>query len=380
MAIYLVVFGLSTLCIYLAKTTKNKSIQKLLIIIGLLLPAILAGLRAENIGVDVKSYAISFFERAKQSDSIINFLKNQSILGNADIGFNLIVYLVAKVVNDYHWSLFVYELVAVTVVYIAFCRCEKLYGTPVWLVMLLYYFSMYNVSLNIMRQTIAVSFVTLAVTYLFDKQYKPYFVLMVIAFAMHSSAILGFGIFPMYLFLQDKPGTSEKKQFLKGMFAVAVVGAISVTINNLVRLLVNMGIFRENYLNYLSGGQFSTVSEGRSISLIVALIQATYLLILVVHFRYLNRRKMQGLFYIFASGVVFMFTVLGPLFAEYISRSSYFFIPLQMIGLSNTYTCYSEKSKNIWAWILIAILFATWYRAYVLLNYAATVPYQFYWD
>lgn len=69
-----------------------------------------------------------------------------------------------------------------------------------WLVMLLYYFSMYNVSLNIMRQTIAVSFVTLAVTYLFDKQYKPYFVLMVIAFAMHSSAILGFGIFPMYLF------------------------------------------------------------------------------------------------------------------------------------------------------------------------------------
>lgn len=67
------------------------------------------------------------------------------------------------------------------------------------------------------------------------------------------------------------------------MFAVAVVGAISVTINNLVRLLVNMGIFRENYLNYLSGGQFSTVSEGRSISLIVALIQATYLLILVVH-------------------------------------------------------------------------------------------------
>ena len=128
MAIYLVVFGLSTLCIYLAKTTKNKSIQKLLIIIGLLLPAILAGLR----GVDVKSYAISFFERAKQSDSIINFLKNQSILGNADIGFNLIVYLVAKVANDYHWSLFVYELVAVTVVYIAFCRCEKLYGTPVW--------------------------------------------------------------------------------------------------------------------------------------------------------------------------------------------------------------------------------------------------------
>lgn len=88
----------------------------------------------------------------------------------------------------------------------------------------------------------------------------------------------------------------------------------------------------------------------------------------------------KAAFYIFVSGVVFMFTVLGPLFAEYISRSSYFFIPLQMIGLSNTYTCYSKKSKNIWAWILIAILFATWYRAYVLLNYAATVPYQFYWD
>ena len=37
MAIYLVVFGLSTLCIYLAKTTKNKSIQKLNFIMNALL-------------------------------------------------------------------------------------------------------------------------------------------------------------------------------------------------------------------------------------------------------------------------------------------------------------------------------------------------------
>lgn len=380
MTIYLVVFGLSTLCIYLAETTKHKNTRYIFVLLGILLPAALAGLRAENIGVDVKSYAISFFERARNASSLPNFLKNQSILGNADIGFNFIVYLVAKVASDYHWSLFVYELVAITVVYIAFCRCKQEYSTPVWLVMLLYYFSMYNVSLNIMRQTIAVSFVTLAVTFLFKKQYKAYFVFMIIAFTMHSSAILGFSLLPMYLFLQNNSNVSEKKQFFKGVFAVAIVGAISLTINDLVRFLVNVGLFRENYLNYLSGGQFSTVSEGRSISLIVALIQATYILILLVHFRYLNRRKMQGLFYLFVSGVVFIFTVLGPLFAEYVSRSSYFFIPLQMIGLSNTYLCYSEKSKKIWTWILITILFATWYRSYVLLNYAATVPYQFFWN
>mgnify|MGYP003518244581 FL=1 len=249
-----------------------------------------------------------------------------------------------------------------------------------WLGMLLYYFTVYNASLNIMRQAVAASFVFLAFTYLTTKEYKKYAVLMVIAFLMHSSAVIGLVILPLYLILQVQNGSSEKKQIFRGLFVIAGVMLIVAVGPQLVRMLVHMGLFRENYLNYLQGGRYSTISQGRSISIAELVIQLAYIGIFILYYRILNRKNMQGLFYLMVSGMVLAITCFSPLFAEYISRMSYYFIPMQMVGLANTSLCYRKSRRGTWTALIVLFVFATWLRTYVFLGYHATVPYEFFWQ
>lgn len=379
MFIYVVTFVLSVLFIFLSRRLRYRQLRKLCAIIGILLPAILAGCRAATIGVDVSVYAIPSFEQAVHSKNIIAFFSRQRLGGNTDLGFNFIVYAVSLLANDYHWSLFVYELIAVWVMYLGMSRLEKQYGIPVWLGMLFYYLTIYNASLNIMRQAMAVSFVFLAFTYLTCKEYKKYAVLMVVAFLMHSSAVIGFVILPLYLILQVQNGSSEKKQIFRGLFVIAGVMVIAAAGPQIVRMLVHIGLFRENYLKYLQGGSYSTISQGRSISIAELMIQLAYIAVFLMYYRIMNRKGMQGLFYLMISGMVLAITCFSPLFAEYISRMSYYFIPLQMVGLTNTTLCYKKSRRGVWTCLILLFVFATWLRTYVFLGYHATVPYEFFW-
>lgn len=380
MGIYIFVFMVSCFLLYIGDGVRNRFISKSCVLVGILLPSLLAGLRADSIGTDVTIYGISFFERAINSSSVLEFINKQILLGHSDIGFNILVYISPIFSKDYHFGLFLFELITIILIYLGIKKCEKRYNTPVWLGMLLYYLCLYNASLNIMRQNIAVAIAFYAFTYVWDKKYKEYIALMIMAFLVHSSAIVGIVPFLMYIFMQKVSESSERKQLFRGLIFLLAVFIVIAGSSRIVETLVNMGIFRANYLNYLQGGSYSTVTEGRSVSIAVLFFQLIYLAIYFLHYRMLNKRNMNSLFFTMISAMVLLISCFGPLFAEYISRLSYYFIPLQMVGLANTLMLYKKNSQPIWIFLIIVLVFATWMRTYVILGYHATVPYQFYWN
>lgn len=380
MIIYLVVFITSALSLYLSRRIRSRLSKKVLVFIGILIPSLLAGLRSSSIGVDVSVYAIPFFERAKASSGIAEFFTYQFALGNTDIGFNMVTYIVSKFAQDYHWSLFFYQLITLTVVYAAFCKYEQKYDTPIWFVMMLYYLCLYNISLNIMKQTIAVAFVLLASTYLFEKKYKKYAICMVLGILFHSTALFGFVFLFMHILFQSKnQQISEREQLKRTLLFIMVVFIVLLEVNQITNFLVNIGVFRTNYLRYLSGGDYSTISEGRSISVITLGIQLVYTTILILHYRIMGRRELPSLLFIISSSFVLLFTCIGPLIAEYISRLSYYFVPIQISGLASTTRFYKKETKMIWMLFIVVFVFLTWLRSFVILGYGATVPYQFFW-
>ena len=380
MGIYIFVFMTSCFLLYIGDGVRNRFISKCCVLVSILLPSLLAGLRADSIGTDVTIYGISFFERAINSSSVLEFINKQILLGHSDIGFNILVYISSIFSKDYHFGLFLFELITITLIYLGMKKCKKRYDTPVWLGMLLYYLCLYNASMNIMRQNIAVAIAFYAFTYVWDKKYKEYIALMIMAFLVHSSAIVGIVPFLMYIFMQKVSESSERKQLFRGMIFLLAVFIVIAGSSRIVETLVNMGIFRANYLNYLQGGSYSTVTEGRSVSIAALFFQLIYLAIYFLHYRMLNKRSMNSLFFTMTSVMVLLTSCFGPLFAEYISRLSYYFIPLQMVGLANTSLLYKKKSQPIWIALIIALVFATWMRTYVILGYHDTVPYQFYWN
>lgn len=379
MTIYLTVFFLSSLFFYVSEKAKGKYLKRISVIVAILVPSILAGTRASTVGTDTSVYGISFFERAVYSNGIIDYITKQIALGNVDVGFNGIVYFASRLSKDYHVGLFFYELITLIFIYLFFRECKLRYDTPIWLASLLYNLALYNTSLNIMRQNIAVAVAAYAFTFVWKNKKISYFVLMTIAFLIHSSALVGLIPFVLYMFLKTGTVYSERKQFFRCVVFVCIAFGVILGAPQLIEFLVKAGIFRDNYLKYLQGGTFSTASEGRSVSMVTLTIQLIYIMIYTVLFRKMLNLKIESSFYLMISAMVLVTTCFGPLFAEYVSRLSYYFIPIQMAGLATTKRLFNKKSQPIWEVVIIGIVLFSWYRTFVILGYHETVPYVFYW-
>lgn len=379
MWIYLFVFAISATCFNIAQKAKHKKVRRLIILIGILIPAVLAGCRKDNIGTDTQNYNM-MFERAANSDNYLSFIQHQVSLGTTDMGFYTIAYIISRFTLNYNWALFVYQFITILVMYIAFKNYNKIYNTSIPLGMLLYYLSLYNISLNAIRQCLAVSLVFLSTYYLLIKKYKIYILLLILAFSLHSSAIIGIVFLPVYLLLKVGQPISERKQILRGIIIVLGLFVIILVASEIVEGLVDVGLLRETYLGYLDGGRYSVRAEGKSIPIGILLIQTTYLIVFISHYRLMNAKKQDGLFFVLNSGLVLLITTLGPTIADYITRISYSFIPLQMLGLTNTVSCYKKNSKSIWSIIIIGIVLIHWIRVFAIAEDSNTIPYQFFWN
>ena len=93
--IYLVMFSTSSFLFWIAEHTRKKIKRKWLVILAVLLPAILAGCRADNIGTDVLVYGRGFYYVAANYNNFIDYYSRfvYSIL--SDPGYYLLNYVVS---------------------------------------------------------------------------------------------------------------------------------------------------------------------------------------------------------------------------------------------------------------------------------------------
>ena len=373
MYIYLVAFGISSMMFYLSSTSQRKSRRNLFAVMGILVLAVLAGLRDASVGTDVNVYGRVLYNRALNSSDFISYYSYHVTSLLSEPGYYLLTYFLSLFFKDYHWGLFVYQLLPLISVYLGMKRCEKLFNTPVWLGMLLYDLMLYNYSLNIIRQCIAVGFVFYGATFLFEKRYKPYVILILLAVAFHTMGIIGFAILPMYLILHQGRSISQKKQIERGAFFVFVLFALLISGSQIVTFLVNRGVLREFYLQYLSGGRYSGSTTG--VPWIIVFGHILYTLVLILYKRFTDNRGGESLFLIMSSIIVGIASFAVG-YIQYIDRLNFFFVPLQAVGLANIYNC--NRPKRIYAFLIIGFAMMLWYYAIVMKGSGETIPYKFF--
>lgn len=370
MLIYLVVFFGSALLFWLAEKTKKKYTRNILVTIAILLPAILAGVRDSSVGTDVMVYGKKNYEVALSASSFKVYFSNYATSFMSEPLYHILVYGLTRIFDDYHWGLFFYQLIPLVVIYLGAKRYQKIFGIKIWLFMVLYYLTLYNVSLNLMRQLIGVAFVFWATSFLFEKRYKEYFIVLVAGFGFHSSAIIGFAFLPMLMLLQEGRKITFTKQCLQGVSFLGILFVVLSVGSKVIEFLVANNILRKNYLNYLSGGSF----ESYTVSGLTVLIYFIYFMLYSFHYKLLSKRKIQSLFFLFISLIV-LIAPFGQLISTYLSRIVYYFIPLQMVSMANILSCYRKDSKKVWIVLILLITVIVWYINYVLRGYNETVPY-----
>ena len=129
--IYICSFAITTGLIWLVEHSKENKYNRIVVIIALLIPCLLAAFRASSIGTDYEVYLKPIFLNALKSNSFIEYLNSRwySIwryiyVKDWEIGFTTIIYIVSKLTHSLQFCAFVVEAFIIFPTYGAIENCS----------------------------------------------------------------------------------------------------------------------------------------------------------------------------------------------------------------------------------------------------------------
>ena len=290
--VYIVSFIISY-CFFCAAKVEKGHIKKerfLYLALAILVLCLIAGLRADSVGVDVGVYITRDVKYGVSSQSFSQLQRLMS--SDSEWLYTILVYFSTRFSTDIGILLFMLQLLCVAPCIKAFVLLKDRINVSLAFLIYLCYF--YNTSLNLMRQSIACSFILLGVAYLYsDRKHK--IIKMIISFIVsmlfHKAAILGILLLVMLKLLS---GFKGRKFFRVVLFiGISILPALLMQSAN---YLINSSFLPYRYKFYLTVFVFHNGFEDYfvnsfSIYIIIDLIFRILLVMLPVYYA---KRKMKN--------------------------------------------------------------------------------------
>lgn len=364
---YIITFTISLFFAFLAIRHYKRNLSLISIIfisISIIVPALLAAGRTEEIGTDVNNYVVPIWNLVHTVDS--SLLSTIFAIGYIEPGYIVINWLVAQFSDDIFWLLLIIQLVILIPIYIGAFKLKKKLS-PLW-ILFLYYCVIYNETLNLVRQSIALSFCFLALSFLFDNKDKFFIIISVFAFFFHNSAILMFLIYLLYLFC-IKGYVSKYRILTYGIIGFGIFCVFSFSI--LINIFVQYGLLTVKYLAFAEGTFDGHLSK-------VAFFFKIFSMLLVWWLTS-KTRKINSLLKKFFKFVAFydvLFCLMGAT-VVYISRISLYTQLVMFIILALLINGKQGVAKitSIKILLFLSGLFY-WYFAFVVSGVSETYPYK----
>lgn len=223
--VYWSMFLSSLLFLYISE--KINIGRKVLVFIGLLMPIVLASLRNESVGIDISTYIKPMYRCVMSSNNFSNYvwqLKNNFETRDLEWGFVFIGYFSSKILGGIWGMHFIYEAVIIINIYLSIKKFNnnlaekcKVHEIPVWLGMFIYYTSFYNMSLTMIRQSVAVSFSMFSIICFMSKEYKRTIVYLLAAVLIHSTSIFSLVFIVLYYIV------NSDRKILKRLYWVFLI-------------------------------------------------------------------------------------------------------------------------------------------------------------
>lgn len=243
-----------SLMVYLAGMQRHRLMSYLMLAVAIVFPCLLASFRGLSVGTDLSFYGYKIYYQA-QANSFANYL---SINPSFSIGFNVLTWTVANIVpKSLTCFLFVIQLCSCMPFVVSIYRAK---GEFRWLGALIYALVIYPLTLNLIRQGIALGWCTLGYSILYEKSYDGKTILLsylstLIAFLFHSSALIGAAALTFQLALMRIPEKFAIILYRLSVFLIAIVFiCYPFIIDLLASLLANYG----KYITNNGDGMFGT--------------------------------------------------------------------------------------------------------------------------
>jgi len=250
--IYIIIFILSLFFIWCGEKfkTKNKLISYIFTIIALLIPCLVAALRATTIGTDTDVYVIRLFNTALKDEIGFLHFYTHPYSNVKEPLYLFITYFASRLSNDVGLLFFFNEALVIVPIYIALLKKSK-NTNQLLLGMLIFYLFFFNMSLNIARQSIALAFCVLAFTYLDEKKTSRFLIFSIISFLFHRTAAIIVVPFIIYKIIENEK-ISENTKF-KVKFCLFILTLIGVLFfKQILNIFINIGLFSDYFSTILT--------------------------------------------------------------------------------------------------------------------------------
>ena len=369
--IYLIVFFFSFLFIKMGRKIEKNKKKKIAFIcygIGILAPAILAGVRDYTIGTDVMVYGNIWFNRAVDASNLRDYIQ-WGVVSQLGIVYLVLNYVVAMVSDNPHVFYFVLALLINLLIFKGLYSCRQYINIDFG--MLLFYLLFYNNTLNLLRQSLAIAIIMSGFGYVINKKFFKYIIIVMIAGLTHSTALLGILIYFIY-----NIQFSKYKNLVKAGIIAALLGFVMLY-QSIVSYLVTKGLILSRYVTYAdeqSGG-------GKIVRLVL------FCLPVIVLFYFIYKKVRKDIWYNFGFMIILFCSFLSILlfFNPITSRIAMYFdyyfillIPLLTKHINLSGGNIKGIRINYSQVVITGYYIFYWWIVYVYQGQAATYPFLLY--
>lgn len=244
---YLVVLLISCFSCYIAlKNIRNKVIFLFFSVLAIIVPSLMAGYRDNTVGHDLLAYLVPNFNILIDIKSIKELSEFIFLSGLEPfwIAFN---YIITRFTDDIFWSYFIQQVIVLTLFYSTCLIFRKQLNATLLYFLLIFTFFCFSMSAN--RQIFAIALVVYSTRFILSVNHKSIFkfiTTIVLSSFFHRSALLALLIYPIF---QYSPKTKNIPSY-KLLIICAIGLIIYFSFENIISILVNIGIFDTKYLRY----------------------------------------------------------------------------------------------------------------------------------
>jgi len=352
---YLVIFFLSTVFFYLSSRYEGKW-QYVFLLLAILFPSLLAGLRDLTVGRDLDNYVISVWEQVVKSEEIEELLLI-NVLDKVEVAYILINYLISLFTDDIQWFLFVYQLIIMMLLGVIFLKLKK-YGNAHFF-MLFYFLYYYCECLSMLRQSIAIVLGVLAVIYLLERKIASYYVICTIAFFLHTSGFILFVIHPLIIIIREYGADRMTGTVLLCLTVLVLLLLFKPVVN----YLVDQGLIMEKFNEY-------TIQEDMRVhKMDLLFLGSAFMFMLLLFDEY---SEMALILYYFLL-IAIMLTLFGEVTEIAIRMAFYFIAPvLMMIPLLRN----DSIEHELLLYLTFVMAFVYFFYQAITTSFADTIPYS----
>lgn len=370
--IYILLFFISLMFLFIGSRTKNKIISLLTTFIGLILPCIIAGLRNSSVGTDTSGYVKKMYELAVGTNSFKEYTEAvYKWYLNKDYFYLFNTYICSKLNHGFQYVLFMNQVLAIFPIYLASYRYYK--NRKISLVTMIFYFlTFYNLSFNMARQSIAISFFVLSFAIYTTRRNKKDTFLSILFFILsvesHNTAIITAAIYLLYAIINSKSIDPKVKTCI--LFILNTLLLVSIFLYKpIFEFLGTSGIYK-NAINYIENHSRIDFNES-------SFILNIFILILIIYYKKKFTNNKINFCFVLEIGIINLILNLIGTFVKYSNRIVYYVYYLILFVYLPS--LFMERKKNkvelIDLFVIMLILYFIIYTLYF--NNNQTLPYVF---